>query len=127
MEQKKMQCLVLGAVQDRSCSITEILILLKKPVKGENEVQLVNALIGSLSFLLTANYIRIFERNDLTGEETSLDNLEVNVELIVGYTDDCKAADDEGVNYKIAMTEDGMDFYARRCKAHKYIDDGTMK
>jgi len=117
MEQKKMHCLVLDAVQGHSLSVLEILSMLKKTILGKNEDQLVNALTGSLSFLLTADYIRIFEGYNFTGEEMVLDNFEVNVELIMGYVDDWKKSDYAGVNYKIAITEEGVGFYARRCKA----------
>jgi hypothetical protein len=116
MEQKKTHCLVLDAVQGHSLSIGEILSTLKKTILGTSEDQLVNALIDSLSFLLTANYIRIFEGYNFTGEETALDNFEVNVELIMGYVDDWKKSDYAGVNYKIAITEEGIGFHTRRCK-----------
>jgi hypothetical protein len=119
MEQKKMHCLVLDAVQGHSLSIMEILSMLKKAILGTNEDQLVNALIGSLSFLLTANYVRILEGYNFTGEEKTLDNFEVNVELIMGYVDDWKKPDYVGVNYKIAITEEGVGFYTRSCKANK--------
>ena len=111
-----MHCLVLDAVQGHSLSILEILTTLKKTILGKNEDQLVNALIGSLSFLLTANYIRIFEGYNFAGEETALDNFEVNVELIMGYVDDWRKSDYAGVNYKIAITDEGVGFYARSCK-----------
>jgi hypothetical protein len=117
MEQKKMHCLVLDAVQGRSLFIWEILSMLKKTILGMNEDQLVNALIGSLSFLLTANYIQIFEGYNFTGEETALDNFEINVELIMGYVDDWKKSNYAGVNYKIAITGEGIGFYTRSCKA----------
>jgi len=112
-----MHCLVLDAVQGHSLSILEILLVLKKRILGKNEDQLVNALIGSLSFLLTANYIRIFEGYNFMGEETALDNFEINVELIMGYVDDWKKSNYAGVNYKITITEEGVGFYARSCKA----------
>ncbi|HEY5745253.1 MAG TPA: hypothetical protein VIU12_04170 [Chryseolinea sp.] len=118
MEQKKMHCLVLNAVQGHSLFILEILSMLKKTVLEKDEDQLVNALIGSLSFLLTANYIRIFEGYSFAGEETALGNFEVNVELIMGYVDDWKRSDYSGVNYKIAITEEGIGFHTRSCKAH---------
>ncbi|SHH34391.1 hypothetical protein SAMN04488109_3787 [Chryseolinea serpens] len=117
MEQKEMHCLVLDAVQGHSLSIMEILSMLKKTILGTNEDQLVNALIGSLSFLLTANYVRIFEGNNFAGEETALDNFEVNVELIMGYVDDWKKLDYTGVIYKIAITEEGIGFFARSCRS----------
>ena len=116
MEQKKMHCFVLDAVQGHSLSIGDVLSMLKKTILGKNEDELVKALIGSLSFLLTANYIRIFEGYSFTGEETALDNFEVNVELIMGYVDDWKKSDYAGVTYKIAITEEGIGFYTRRCK-----------
>jgi len=112
-----MHCLVLDAVQAHSPSIMEILSTLKKTFLAKNEDQLVNALIGSLSFLLTANYIRIFEGYKFAGEEKALDNFEVNVERIMGYVDDWKKLDYAGVNYKIAITDEGLGFYTRSCKA----------
>ncbi|AYB29571.1 hypothetical protein [Chryseolinea soli] len=116
MEQKKMHCLVLDAVQGHSLSIVEILSMVKKAIGGKNEDQLVNALIGSMSFLLTANYIRVFEGYSFTGEETALDNFEVNVERLMGYVDDWKKSDYVGVNYKIAITDEGIGFFMRSCK-----------
>ena len=112
-----MHCRVLDAVLGRSLSIMEILSMLQKTILGRNEDQLVNGLIGSLSFLLTANYVRIFEGHNSTGEETALDNFEVNVELIMGYVDDWKKLDYAGVIYKIAITEEGIGFFARSCKS----------
>lgn len=111
-----MHCFVLDAVHNHSLSILEVLLALEKTILGKNEDQLVNALIGSLSFLLTANYIRIFEGYSSTEKETALDNFEVNVELIMGYAEDWKKADYAGVTYKIAITEEGIGFYARSCK-----------
>lgn len=116
MEQEKVHCLVLGAVRGHSLFILELLSMLKKANDGKNEDQLAHALMVSLSFLLTANYIRIFEGYEFAGEETALDNFEVNVMLIMGYLDDWKKSGYAGVNYKIAITEEGIGFYTRRCK-----------
>lgn len=116
MEQKKIHCLVLDAVQGHSRSIPEILSMLKKTILGKSEDQLVNDLIGSLSFLLTANYIRILEGYGFRGEEKALDNFEVNVERIMGYVDDWRRSGYAGVNYKIMMTDEGVGFYTRNCK-----------
>lgn len=116
MEQKQVHRLVLAAVKDHSLDILEILSMLKHAQSKEGEGQLINTLIGSLSFLLTANYIRIYEGVNFQGEENALDNFKVNVELIMGYVDDWKRPGYSGINYKVAITDDGVGFYIRCCQ-----------
>src|SRR5260221_14765233 len=106
----KINCVVLDAVEEDFHPIWEVLSAVKGKLKNETEDQLIDSLVYSLNFLLKSRFVIVYEGYGFLGEQKPVVDFSVNRKFILDHMNDWKNKDNEGVDIRFSISENGAEF-----------------
>lgn len=117
MEEKNINCFVLDAVLEDYHPVWEILSVLNQRLSGKSESRTIDLLVDSLSLLFDSNCIAMYEGYKFHGEQKLIDQFKIDKQFVMNHKDDWKNKEYQGIDYRIAITDKGIEFLDNNCSS----------